>query len=155
MSPPACTGSWTRTIERRLTPLLAAVALTAASCGGDTAFSLDVGDCFQDPDSFDTVAAVEFVDCEEPHDNEVYMVRRYTATDDYPGDRAMEEAAYRLCLSGFQDFVGTPYATSRYDIAALWPTAESWAKLNDREIVCAVFDVAGEPLAGSARDSGS
>ena len=38
------------------------------------------------------------------------------------------------------------------EIAALWPSPESWAD-GDRLVVCAVFRLDGAPMTGSARNS--
>ena len=136
---------------RRVLSLLMLIAITAAACGGDSVFSLQEGDCFNDPSSFDQVSEVDTVDCAEPHDNEVYLISRYQGGGSYPGAAAMEQAAFTACLGAFEDFVGAPYETSRFDIAALWPSQESWDEAGDRDIICAVYDLTGAKVTGSIR----
>lgn len=45
-------------------------------------------------------------------------------------------------------FVGRDYESSSLDIMTLFPTIESWAQ-NDREVICAVYDMNATKLVGS------
>lgn len=137
-------------MTRRLAAALL-MAAAAAGCGTGT-LVLEAGDCFDDPPSFGSVTSVDVVDCAEPHDNEVYHVESYPGTGDFPGDEVIRDAAVDACLAAFEGFVGVPYEVSRYDIFALWPSEDSWES-TDRDIVCAVYDVDGEKLTGSVRDT--
>jgi hypothetical protein len=139
-------------MHRRFVPIVLLAALGAASCGS-TVLRLEVGDCFDDPESFESVSSVDTVDCSEPHDNEVYHVESYTESSTYPGKTIIEEAAFTACLEAFEAFIGIPYSDSRFDIAALWPSSESWEEADDREIVCAVYDIDGIRLTGSVAGS--
>ena len=47
-------------------------------------------------------------------------------------------------------FVGRNYESSSLDIMTLFPTTESWAQ-NDREVICAVYDINAIKLVGSAK----
>ncbi len=136
---------------RRITPMIMLIALAVAACGGESVFSLEEGSCFDDPASFAQVSEVDTVDCAEPHDNEVYLITRYQGGGSFPGSAEHEQAAYTSCLSGFENFVGVPYEASRFDIAALWPSRESWDEAGDREIICAVYDLTGAKITGSVR----
>ncbi len=137
-------------MELRMT-LLLALALMTAACSGNV-FDLEVGQCFDDPDSFDEVANVDIVDCAEPHDNEVYHVFDL-ADGDYPGLAAVEADAGDGCLAQFEPFVGRDYASSQLDVRYLYPTPETWDE-GDREIVCSLFDLSGDPMTGSQQGSG-
>ena len=53
-----------RTIYATGIALIATIAL--AACGEGNVFSLEVGDCFQDPGAEDEISNVEIVDCAEP-----------------------------------------------------------------------------------------
>lgn len=125
--------------------------------GGDVdAFAMRLGDCFDNTPSLASgdggeVSMLPGVPCAEPHDNEVYAIFAvdYEA---FPGDVPMAELAFDQCLAHFRDFVGLEYESSVLDIAALYPSAASWSE-NDREVVCAVYDMNGGKLTGSARDS--
>jgi hypothetical protein len=65
----------------------------------------------------------------------------------------MADSAFEQCLDRFAGFVGVDYESSTLDITALYPSSQSWSTQNDREVVCAVFEMNGEKLKGSAKDS--
>lgn len=119
--------------------------------GSVDAFQMRVGDCFDDGSAFtsEEVNSVPGVPCAKPHDNEVYAVFDVTASS-FPGD-AMAEMAHDGCLTRFEPFVGKDYESSSLDIATLYPTRESWQGQNDREVVCAVYDLEGEKLTGTVK----
>jgi hypothetical protein len=121
--------------------------------GSVDAFQMRVGDCFDDGSAFagDEVDSVPGVPCSKPHDNEVYAVFNVSAAD-YPGDE-MPVMAHDGCLERFASFVGRDYESSSLDIATLYPSRESWQQQNDREVVCAVYDVDAEKLAGTVKGS--
>ncbi len=128
---------------------LVALALVLAACGGN-AFELETGQCLNEPDS-EEVIDVEIVDCAEPHDLEVYR------TDDLPDQNfdpaLIDSLSFEICLDAFDGFVGTPYVDSELDIYYLVPSEESWSE-GDREVVCAVYDLSGAQLTGSAENIG-
>jgi hypothetical protein len=121
------------------------------SAGSVGAFEMRVGDCFDDGSSFDdaSVDSVPGVPCANPHDNEVYAVFDVTAAS-FPGD-AMAEMAHEGCLARFEAFVGKDYESSSLDIATLYPSRESWNGQNDREVVCAVYNMEAEKLTGTVK----
>lgn len=149
--------------------LAAVVALGLAGCGDDgaqrddegavveegdvAATSIEVGDCFDDPGSRDDVAAVPAIPCDQPHTNEAYHAFDLEG-DGFPGAAQVEQLASEGCVAEFEAFVGTPYQESTLDVFYLAPSASSWAEFGDREVLCAVHDVDGDLLTGSARDSG-
>ena len=118
--------------------------------GNVDAFHVRVGDCFNDS-AFDTeeVSSVPGVPCSEPHDNETYAVFDVSIAS-YPDGDAMWEMANESCMQRFEPFVGRDYESSSLDIATLYPSFESWQQ-NDREVVCAVFDMDSNKLVGSAK----
>jgi hypothetical protein len=124
-------------------------AIVAA--GGVDAFQMRVGDCFDDGSTFTNteVDSVPGVPCSQPHDNEVYAVFDVSMPS-FPGDR-MGDVAYDACLERFEAFVGKDYESSSLDIATLYPTSESWSRQNDREVICAVYDVEAKKLTGSVQ----
>jgi hypothetical protein len=119
--------------------------------GSVDAFQMRVGDCFNDGSTFDDseVNSVPGVPCSEPHDNEVYAVYDVTAQS-FPGD-AIAEMAHEGCVERFEAFVGKDYDSSSLDIATLYPSRESWNGQNDREVVCAVYDIELSKLTGSVK----
>ncbi|MEZ5175407.1 MAG: septum formation family protein [Acidimicrobiia bacterium] len=132
-----------------------AVALVTSACSGNV-FSLAVGDCFDDwegalSDATSEVTDVDRVDCDDPHDNEVYAV---VAMDDgsFPGDAAVQSEVIEVCSVRFDTFVGIPYEDSRLDFGALFPLAESWSA-GDRDITCFVYDIEFLKLTGTMRNA--
>ena len=123
------------------------------SAGTIDAFSLRVGDCFDDSDDYsgeiDTLAGVP---CADPHDNEVYAVFDLTVSE-FPEGDAMSQMAFDACMNRFNSFVGVDYESSSLDILTLYPTRESWELQGDREVVCAVFEMNAKKLTGSARNT--
>ena len=121
------------------------------------AFTIRLGDCFNDTGALGTdeageVSSLPGVPCSEPHDNEVYAVFD-VRFDSFPGDDQMSDAAFEQCLNRFAGFVGVDYESSTLDITALYPSSQSWSVQDDREVICAVFEMNGEKLTGSAKDS--
>ena len=136
---------------RSLSVALACLFVVACSSEGDV-FSLEVGACFDDPDSLEQVSEVPVVDCAEPHDNEVYAT--FDLPDgDFPGIEQVQTAASDGCLGDrFESYVGTPYPESAIFASALWPTEQSWSA-GDREVVCFLFEPE-QKLIGSQRNAG-
>ena len=146
----------TRTGTRRVGAALALVVLLAA-CSQGNVFSLDEGTCFDDVDEFfaaggGEVGDVPIVECDGPHDNEVYALFDIEG-EEHPGAEAVEAAALDGCFDRFASYVGREYETSRFDFAWLTPTPRSWEE-GDREVVCFLYDVDLAVLEGSAAGSG-
>jgi len=121
--------------------------------GSLNAFQMRVGDCFDDGSAFAeenaSIGSVPGVPCANPHDNEVYAVFDISAAS-FPGD-AMADMAHDACLERFEAFVGKDYDSSSLDIATLYPSRDSWNAQNDREVVCAVYDIELAKLTGSVK----
>ena len=62
----------------------------------------------------------------------------------------MGELAQESCLEHFDAFVGRDYESSSLDFFTMYPSTESW-KQNDREVVCAVYDMEINKLVGSVQ----
>lgn len=62
----------------------------------------------------------------------------------------MSGLAYESCVDRFEPFVGIDYESSVLEVVTLYPTAESWAQ-DDREVVCALYDMSETKLVGSVR----
>lgn len=117
--------------------------------GDESVFSMEVGLCFNDvADAGTEVSSVPDVDCDEPHDNEVFALAEYTATDTYPGTDAMNAAARDICIGLFADYVGLAYEDSVLEVYPITPTQGSWDD-GDREIVCALYEADLTKLTGS------
>ncbi len=127
------------------------------SSGDLDVMSLQVGDCFDDPEDLeDVVYAVAAVPCSEAHENEVFAVASLADAFPraFPGQDALSEYSYDVCSGSlFDSYVATPYAESSLEVFSFTPTQESWDE-GDREFVCAVFRLDGEKLSGTVRGSG-
>ena len=123
------------------------------SAGTIDAFEIRVGDCFNDEETSgeeSEVSGVHGVPCAEPHDNEVYAVFDLDIGD-FPKDGGMGDIAFDSCLERFESFVGKDYFSSSLDIMTMYPSSQSWHGQNDREVVCAVYDVNLSKLQGSVK----
>lgn len=123
--------------------------------GGDLdVMTIQVGDCFDNPDVTGVVYNLDAIPCSQPHDNEVFASVPLTGLwVGYPGQSVVEGYAYDQCTSSlFDDFVGTPYFDSALDVFILTPTEESWDQ-GDREVVCALYRLDFAKLTGTARNS--
>jgi hypothetical protein len=110
-------------------------------------FDLEEGDCWDDPPaSASQVSEVEVVDCDDPHDNEIYLV--FDLADGEYDQTQVETDAQDGCLAEFEDFVGIAYEDSRLDVFAIWPTSQSWDE-GDREVLCSLYDIDLRKLVGS------
>ena len=135
-----------------LAALVALVALAACGGGGGRTPTIEVGQCFDDGES-DEVESFPVVDCDEPHDNEVFHVYDVDADGDYPGTDALHEEGVERCTGEpFEAYVGEPYETSRFEVFTVVPTETSWGD-GDREVVCALYDPEDQTETGSARST--
>jgi len=118
--------------------------------GNIGAFNMRVGDCFDEFGSAgDEVSSVPGVPCTQPHDYETYAVFDVNE-ESYPGDEGMSELAFESCMGRFEPYVGKDYESSSLDITSMFPSRESWRD-DDREVVCAVYDMNAQKLTGSAK----
>ncbi len=138
-------------MNRNVMAVLVVVALVASACSAGV-LKLDVGTCFDDPETFEQVEDVPIVDCAEPHDNEVFANVDLTG-DDYPGQEQVENRARQICYDNFSDYVGIAYEASIYGIGWLFPTEDTWA-VGDREVICFAYDVNFEKITGSINGIG-
>ena len=120
--------------------------------GSVDAFSLRVGDCFNSESSATEVSSVPGVPCSDLHDYETYAVFDVNVTE-YPGEDGMLELAFESCMDRFSAYVGADYESSTLEVTSMFPSPESWRQ-DDREVLCAVYDMNGEQLVGSTRGSG-
>lgn len=126
--------------------------------GNVDAFQLRVGDCFDDTygsfgDEVSEVDSLPGVPCSDPHDNEVYAAFDVNLAS-FPDEEELSVLAFDSCLERFESFVGNEYESSDLDILTLYPSRDSWNLQNDREVVCALYDMNTNKLTGSARNSG-
>lgn len=124
----------------------------ALGAGETGVFTLSVGDCLNDASETGDVSTVPVVDCEEPHDSEIYASVQMNDAE-YPGEEATIATADEACRTEFERFIGIPFEDSIYTYATLYPTGSSWDG-GDREILCRVAlvrDGSMEKVTGSLR----
>ncbi len=116
------------------------------------AFQVRLGDCFDDPDvNADEFSSLPGVPCSEPHDNEAFAVFDLTLKE--YSEEQISEVSQTSCIERFETYVGRDYDTSALDVVTMYPSPESWAQ-NDREVVCALYDMSGAKLVGSVKGRG-
>jgi hypothetical protein len=123
---------------------------TGAIIDGGTidAFHMQVGDCFDDSSaSGGDISSLPGVPCSKPHDNETFAVFDINQ-DNFPAGDEMDAIAYDGCMAKFEPFVGRDYESSSLEIFPIYPTADSWAQ-DDREVICALYDMEENKLQGS------
>ena len=136
----------------RVAVYLVGLALLAGACGGgggtDVA-EISVGDCFDDPSEF-IVETLDVVDCDEPHDNEVYA-KLLLEQSAYPSDDVITQFALDVCLPPFEAYVGETYAESPLDFSYLAPTEDGWNNRGERSVTCFLYSADLSRLTGSVR----
>jgi len=120
--------------------------------GSLDAFHVRIGDCFDDAASMDDeISSLPGVPCSDPHDNEAYALINLSF-DSYPENDGMAELAHESCLAKFDAFVGMDYESSSLAIFTMYPSVDSW-KQDDREVICAIYDMNAEKLVGSMQSA--
>lgn len=145
-------------VRRRLVPLLLA-ALALTGCARGNVHELEAGTCFDDVSALaeeggGDVGQVPVVDCDEPHDNEVFAT--FELDDgDHPGLDEVRRLAEEGCRDRFEDYVGSSPEDSELVTSHLVPTEQSWAAADDRQVVCFLYDLGLEKLEGSVARAGA
>lgn len=130
--------------------LLLLLFLLAGCRGSATAFELEVGNCFSQPDATTAVEKVTLIDCDKPHDFEVFHLLKLEEQE-FPGEQIVGDLSEDGCAAAFEGYVGSNYQRSDLYISYLFPTAATWAE-GDREVVCLLRMESGQ-LSGSMRGS--
>jgi len=152
--PPGRSAAGSPLVARaRLIGLAATLALVAplTACSDTSVMHMQVGQCILLPEE-KTATTVETTNCTSEHDAEVFYM---TSVDDgdFPGEAALNNAAEKVCISNFKDYVGSHYVTSTLDATWMLPTKDSWAQ-NDRSITCLARLLDHSKLTKSVKDSG-
>jgi len=127
-------------------------AIPGETWGGQS-LEYTVGDCFMEPTA--DYGHVQFVECTQPHDYEVYAEFTVPDTGDgtYPGVDRMSVVADAGCRDAYADFAGLPWEQSDYDYRFIAPDDLTWASFGDRTVSCAIYDPAG-PTSGTLEGVG-
>lgn len=122
-------------------------AYQAATFDGVPLEKLDPGTCVNGHDGRLGAAGVP-VECAEPHDGETYH-RLEVPGASFPGQEQVDADMEKRCLAAFEEYVGLPYRSSRFDFIYVRPTAATWRR-GDKTAACAIVPVGeGPPLVGS------
>lgn len=115
---------------------------------------LTVGECLNEEELDRFLVGDDFVlaACSDPHDYEVYVVHGYPAGA-YPGEEAVSDELYDVCLGEFEGYVGRDFESSALDFYRLWPEQGLWES-GTRIGECLLVAVDGDQLMGSAYQSG-
>ncbi len=123
--------------------------------------ALESDDCFAQVDDLDQgrpVTRTTRLDCGDPHEFQVFHHLSYPAVHPsiFPGDNVVRQFAIESCYREFETWVGHEYETSTLDLDVFIPTQENFEDNNARYrgIHCIVDRVDGEPMIGTARNSG-
>jgi hypothetical protein len=133
-----------------------ALTTPTTSGGGTTSinvFDLEVGDCFDVPSS-GNITNVDGIDCDEPHDNEVFATFDIAGGPNapFPGDSSISSQAQTQCTGAlFTDYVGVPFNQSEFNATSINPTQQTWEQIDDREVICVATSADGSPLTSSVQ----
>lgn len=114
---------------------------------------LRVGDCLPLVDYSDEegdIYELPVVPCDQPHTDEVFFIYDLEG-EEFPGDAALENAAWDGCLAEFEAYIGTSYADSVLDYYTYQPTKASWVRADDRTVHCILYSY--EDVTGTLRDA--
>lgn len=100
--------------------------------------SAKVGVCFD--------ASLDVVSCNQPHVYESFHI----ATSAALTWEQLDAESSRLCLAGFEGYLGVAYENSAYFYTAFMPTKQGFGQ-GDRTIDCRVHRQFLEPIIGSVR----
>jgi hypothetical protein len=116
---------------------------------------LRLGDCFNDSaHGTDEVGEITVVDCDSPHDAEVFGVATLPGEPGfapYPGDDEIDSLSEALCMGEFATYVGVDFQDSAWEFGYFAPSEESWRKFDDRLVVCTLNDPSFDKIEGSKR----
>jgi len=130
---------------------------SGGSTGTVTLGDMQPGQCFDDTSLMTETtlidAPITLIDCSQPHDNEVYQRYNLSGGVDYPGEDAVADQMWTACMDAFSGYVGAAYDDSVLDFFFLYPLDESWAA-GERFGICALWEMTGSKLEGSAYQSG-
>jgi hypothetical protein len=123
-------------------------ASSSPSTGQLTIYQLRTGDCLQDPGqtlvNFNEQGPFTVVRCTQRHTAEVFFAgNAWPRSLAYPGDEAVYEDGFALCLTAFSAYDGIDSSLSAFDVVSTTPDSNTWPG-GDRRLVCfAAADAGG------------
>ena len=94
--------------------------------------------CVREPDD-ETASFVTAVDCRAEHDVEVMSRTSLKKTKRWPGDEAVNTAAFEKCSAAFAGYVGVPFDESRLEASFYSTDKEGWEQ-GDTTLICLIYD---------------
>ena len=141
----ALSGFWIVVVVVAIVAANAGKATRSASTGVIThrghinAFSLRVGDCFDNPAGAQTVNTVTAIPCDQPHNAQIYAKFKLTGSDfSYPGAATVARLARHGCNARIGS-VNKSVTTSAMTVRILLPDKTSWAA-GQRTVSCMVVN---------------
>ncbi|GLI28526.1 hypothetical protein ARHIZOSPH14_27680 [Agromyces rhizosphaerae] len=101
-----------------------------------------VGDCVGDFGPDGIVDVVPVMPCSDPHLAEAFH-EFDLGTTSLPSDDELFPMVAAECDAAFESFVGVEWSLSSLNWYYFAPTVESWDEVDDRRVLCMVFDPAG------------
>jgi len=116
---------------------------------------LEVGQCVELDVDDTEISSLPLVDCDEPHQAEVYLVEDIEGGDEIPDTDSLIARGQELCAGdAFEAYVGTSYEQSELEFYTVYPSEDTWED-GDREIVCLAIRPDGGDLTATVRDTAS
>jgi len=116
---------------------------------------LQVGDCFDAPAGTHAISDVKHHPCNEAHGEEVVFVGDYPTPADgaYPSLDDFKNYLEGPCLAAFASYTGSAFEDAEaLDMGFYYPGQESW-KSRDRELICYLTRIDGQPMTQSFHDA--
>jgi hypothetical protein len=139
------------TLLQRAAGAFAVFTLVLASCSSGFLVSYDMKprDCFNDSQT----ARQPTVDCDQPHDKEVFAAFVLDGDRAFPGNEVLYDEMFAVCDPLFESYVGSPFEASGLHWGSQIPLRQLWAD-GDRRALCFLYDRDPEKLTRSMRNSG-
>jgi Domain of unknown function (DUF4190)/Septum formation len=141
----AMSGSWVLVLVVVIVATNAGKATRSATTGVIThrghmnAFSLRVGDCFDNPTGAHTVNTVTAIPCDQPHNAQIYAKFRLTASGlSYPGTAVVAQRARSGCNARIGS-VDKAITTNVMTVRILLPEETSWTA-GRRTVSCMIVN---------------
>ncbi len=113
--------------------------------------NFQVGLCADDTFESQFVNTAIARDCNTEHDFQVagFVQNNAPEGSDFPGFIRLRDASRRACELVFENYTGTAFLQSDLDLDTIAPNETTWLD-GDREVICLIVTVDGEPLVSSA-----
>ncbi|WGW12218.1 septum formation family protein [Saxibacter everestensis] len=107
-----------------------------------------VGDCIADVEALRAGTAGGPIDCETPHQGQVYANEPITDTS-YPGESVITERAKELCSTEASSALDSSVMNGEYSPYFVGPSEQTWSMPGEKQIVCLIVRVDGGDITGS------